>query len=202
MKNATFIWFLLIFVPFSFNAQMGTERFDETTVFVGYGTTNLLSIVNIPSSTLPYVPGFYIEGGKQLNNLKFLKGGLYLNLSGIRNNVNLRTLNFLPLVANFGIEKAWQKEKVVLSTGILGYLSMSTRFNRISGFRTDDYGFGVAPNFSIGYLLRPDLLLKVQTEFGIGFYRYFTNVGFVTRQTLQGEIRFLKSLSLGLQHNF
>ena len=161
-----------------------------------------MSIVNIPSSTLPYVPGFYIEGGKQLNNLKFLKGGLYLNLSGIRNNVNLRTLNFLPLVANFGIEKAWQKEKVVLSTGILCYISMSTRFNRIGGFRTDDYGFGVAPNFSISYLLRPDLILKVQSEFGIGLYRYFTNVGFVTRQTLQGEIRFLKSLSLGLQHNF
>jgi hypothetical protein len=94
MKNALFIWFLIILLPFSFNAQRGTERFDETGVFVGYGTTNLLSIVNIPSSTLPYVPGFYIEGGKQLNNLSFLKGGLYLNLSGTRNNVNLRTLIF------------------------------------------------------------------------------------------------------------
>jgi hypothetical protein len=202
MKNALFRGFLFILLPFSFYAQRGTERFDETAVFVGYGTTNLLSIVNIPTSTIPYIPGLYIEGGKQLNNLKFLKGGLYLNLSRTSNNVNLRTLNFLPLVANFGIEKAWQKEKVMLSTGILGYISMSTRFNRISGFRTDDYGFGVAPNFSIGYLLRPDLLLKVQSEFGIGFYRYFTNVGFVTRQTLEGEIRFLKSLSLGLQHNF
>ncbi len=202
MKTKQLKWAFLLFLPMSLFAQRGTERFDETSVFLGYGTTNLLSIVNIPSSTLPYAPGFYIEGGKQLSDLKFLKGGLYMNLSGIRNNVSLRTINLLPLVANFGIEKAWQKEKVVLSAGIMGYLSMSTRFNRISRFRTDDYGFGIAPNLSIGYLLRPDLLLKVQTEAGIGFYRYFTIVGFVTRQTLQGEIRFLKSLSLGLQHNF
>jgi hypothetical protein len=189
-------------ISHSITGQRGTERFDETNVFIGYGTSNLLSIVNIPASNDPYIPGFYIEGGKQLNDLKFIKGGVYLNISGVRNNVNLRTLNLLPLVATFGIEKAWQKEKVVLSTGIMGYLSMSTRFNRISRFRTDDYGFGIAPNLSIGYLLRPDLLLKVQSELGLGLYRYFNNVGFVTRQALEGDIRFLKSLSVGLQHNF
>ena len=189
-------------ISLSVTGQRGTERFDETNVFIGYGISNIGQMYNSFFSPTRYIPGYYIEGGKQLKNLKFIKGGLYLNISGVRNNVNLRTLNLLPLVAAFGIEKAWQKEKVVLSTGIMGYLSMSTRFNRISRFRTDDYGFGIAPNLSIGYLFRPDLLLKFQVEAGYGFYRYFSNVGFVTRQTLQGEIRFLKSLSVGLQHNF
>jgi hypothetical protein len=195
--------FLLLFVGISSlpaNAQ-GSDL-DGSTYYLGYGTTNLPEIARIGNATSPYIPGIYIEGGKHLGDLKFFKGGLYMRTSAQRNNQNLRTYNLLPLVLNAGIEKAWQFDRVLLSAGIMGYLSMSTRYNRISRFRYDDYGVGIAPNLSLGIVLKDDLILKIQTEVGMGMYRVFQAVGFTTRMVVEPDIRMMKTLSVGLQHHF
>jgi hypothetical protein len=195
--------FLALFLPLVLiKGRAQGNDIDGSTYYVGYGTTNLPEIARIGNATSPYIPGLYLEGGKHLGDMKFIKGGIYMRSNAQRNNQNLRTLNMLPMVLNVGMEKAWQFDRVILSAGIMGYLSMSTRYNRISRFRTDDYGVGIAPNLSIGIALRDDLVLKIQTEVGFGMYRVFQNVGFVTRMVVEPDIRMMKTLSIGLQHHF
>jgi hypothetical protein len=200
MRKFIVLFFIVVSTQVQMNAQ--GQDLDGSTYYLGYGTTNLPEIVRIGHSTAPYIPGVYIEGAKHLGDMKFLKGGIYMRTNGQRNNQNLRTLNLLPMVLNAGVEKAWQFDRVVLSAGIMGYLSMSTRYNRISRFRTDDYGVGIAPNLSLGIVLREDLLLKFQSEVGMGLYRVFTPVGNITRMSVEANVRMMKSFSIGLQHHF
>ncbi len=115
---------------------------------------------------------------------------------------NIKEHEFIPFVFTFGFEKHFYKNKVFLVLGADGFYSSSLRYSRLSRFTTDEMGVGVSGLIGGGFLLRQDIAIFCQYEIGVGMFRRFANVGYVTAQTLAVQAPFIRNLSIGMRHFF
>jgi len=200
MKN----WFVIgaLFLSFFAHSQqeydlVGKSTSEYNKIF-GYGIGN---VFNMATDGEAYRAQIYFDYSIKKDT------GLYYRIavSSSYNSVplgNIKEYQFIPFVLTFGIEKHFYKNKVFLVLGADGFYSSSLRYSRLSRFTTDEMGVGISGLIGGGFLLREDLSLFCQYEVGLGMFRQFSSVGFITTQTLAVQAPFIRNLSVGMRHFF
>ena len=200
MKN----WFVIGVLLLNF-CTYSQEEFDlvekstsEYNKSFGYGVGN---VFNMATDGEAYRAQIYLD-----YSVKKKEGLFYrVAVSSSYNSVpigNIKEFQFIPFVLTFGAEKHFYKNKVFLVLGADGFYSSSLRYARLSGFTTDEMGVGVSGLIGGGVLLREDLSIFCQYELGVGMFRRFANVGYITQQTLAVQAPFIRNLSVGMRHFF
>lgn len=191
---------IIFFLNFGISAQLDRDVAEVSSFnkSFGYGIGNLFNMV---------VDGEAYRAQVYLDYSVKKYTGLYYRIA-VSSSYNSTTLGnikeheFIPFVLTFGVEKHFYKNRFYLAIGGDGFYSASLRYSRLSLITTDEMGVGVSGLIGGGFALREDLSIFCQYEVGVGMFRQFTNIGYVTAQTLRLKAPFIRNISLGMRHFF
>lgn len=169
--------------------------FDQS---FGYGVSNILDVAVQGGD---YRPSIYLDYSLKKSESVFYRIGASLSYRSVDLG-NLKQREFIPTIFTAGIEKHFYLDQVFCVLGADLFYSASAKHTTLSGFTVDDMGAGVSGYGGIGYVLRNDLSLFAQTEWGVGLFREFVPLGNGTVATLGVKPVSIRSLSFGIRHFF
>jgi hypothetical protein len=201
-SKLTFVIVLSFFISFSgWSQSRYVSKVDSLAGFnqsFGYGVSNLLDISTKGSD---YRPSIYFDYSAKKSESVFYRVGASFSYRSVDIG-NLKQSEFIPTIFTAGLENHFYKEKVFYTVGADLFYSASAKYTTLSGFKVDDMGVGLAGFGGVGFVLRNDLSLFAQTEWGAGLFREFASVGTTTIPTVVFKGVSIRSLSFGMRHFF